>query len=79
MTKIKYLILLMCAVVFSVNAQETDAGIDVEEVVVTGTQIKGARINEALPVTVITKDDNRLRLLLRMISMIEVSTLVMSF
>ena len=57
MTKIKYLILLMCAVVFSVNAQETDDGNDVEEVVVTGTQIKGARINEALPVTVITKDD----------------------
>ena len=47
MTKIKYLILLMCAVVFSVNAQETDDGNDVEEVVVTGTQIKGARINEA--------------------------------
>ena len=39
MTKIKYLILLMCAVVFSVNAQETDDGNDVEEVVVTGTQI----------------------------------------
>ena len=57
MTKIKYLILLMCAVVFSVNAQEADDGNDVEEVVVTGTQIKGARINEALPVTVITKDD----------------------
>ena len=32
-------------------------GADVEEVVVTGTQIKGARINEALPVTVITSDD----------------------
>ena len=57
MTKIKYLVLLMCAVVFSVNAQETADNNDVEEVVVTGTQIKGARINEALPVTVITADD----------------------
>ena len=47
----------MCAVVFSVNAQETADNNDVEEVVVTGTQIKGARINEALPVTVITADD----------------------
>jgi len=57
MTKIKYLVLLMCAVVFSVNSQETADNNDVEEVVVTGTQIKGARINEALPVTVITADD----------------------
>ena len=47
----------MCAVVFSVNAQESTDSNDVEEVVVTGTQIKGARINEALPVTVITADD----------------------
>ena len=57
MTKIKYLVLLICAVVFSVNSQETADNNDVEEVVVTGTQIKGARINEALPVTVITADD----------------------
>ena len=40
MTKIKYLVLLMCAVVFSVNSQETADNNDVEEVVVTGTQIK---------------------------------------
>ena len=32
MTKIKYLVLLMCAVVFSVNAQETTDNNDVEEV-----------------------------------------------
>ena len=57
MTKIKYLIFLLCAVAFSVNAQDVSDGNDVEEVVVTGTQIKGARINEALPVTVITADD----------------------
>ena len=57
MSKFKYLLLLACAVVFSVNAQESDSNNDVEEVVVTGTQIKGARINEALPVTVITADD----------------------
>ena len=57
MSKLKYLLLLACAVVFSVNAQESDSSNDVEEVVVTGTQIKGARINEALPVTVITADD----------------------
>ena len=57
MSKLKYLLLLAWAVVFSVNAQESDTSNDVEEVVVTGTQIKGARINEALPVTVITADD----------------------
>ncbi len=57
MSKFKYLLLLACAVVFSVNAQESDSNNDVEEVVVTGTQIKGARINEALPVTVITADE----------------------
>ena len=57
MTKIKYLVLLMCVAVFSVNAQESADSNDVEEVVVTGTQIKGARINEALPVTVISADD----------------------
>jgi iron complex outermembrane receptor protein len=57
MSKFKYLLLLACAVVFSVDAQESDSNNDVEEVVVTGTQIKGARINEALPVTVITADD----------------------
>ena len=34
MTKIKYLVLLMCAVVFSVNSQETADNNDVEEVVV---------------------------------------------
>ena len=40
MTKIKYLILLMCAVVFSVNPHKTDDSNDEEEMVVTGTQIK---------------------------------------
>ena len=57
MSKLKYLLLLACTVAFSVDAQEADSNNDVEEVVVTGTQIKGARINEALPVTVITADD----------------------
>ena len=56
MSKLKYLLLLVCAAI-SVNAQETNSSNDVEEIVVTGTQIKGARINEALPVTVITADD----------------------
>ena len=40
--------------VFSQEAAEVS---DVEEVVVTGSQIRGAKITGALPVTVITADD----------------------
>ena len=38
-------------------AQESNDSADVEEVVVTGSQIKGAKITGALPVTVITSAD----------------------
>ena len=44
----------MCVAVFSVNAQESADSNDVEEVVVVGSQIKGAKITGSLPVTVIT-------------------------
>ena len=54
-SKLKYLILLL-AVSFVFNAQESGSN-DVEEVVTVGTQIKGAKINEALPVTVISAQD----------------------
>ena len=47
------LLLLPATLLF---AQE-DASTDVEEVVVVGSQIKGAKITGALPVTVITADD----------------------
>jgi len=38
-------------------AQEADTASEVEEIVVTGSQIKGAKITGALPVTVITSAD----------------------
>ena len=38
-------------------SQETDKASEVEEIVVTGSQIRGAKITGALPVTVITSDD----------------------
>ena len=54
-SKLNNLILLL-AVSFVFNAQESGSN-DVEEVVTVGTQIKGAKINEALPVTVISAQD----------------------
>ncbi len=39
------------------GAQDAGEEEQVEEIVVTGTQIRGARINEALPVSVISLDD----------------------
>jgi outer membrane cobalamin receptor len=38
-------------------AQDNAAEIDVEEVVTVGSQIKGAKISGALPVTIITAED----------------------
>ena len=38
-------------------SQEADTASEVEEIVVTGSQIKGAKITGALPVTVITSAD----------------------
>ena len=39
------------------NAQETNDSSDVEEVVVVGTQIKGAKITGALPVNLVSAED----------------------
>lgn len=44
----------LSAVAQDANDQDESA---IEEVIVTGTRIEGARINEALPVTVVTADD----------------------
>ena len=55
--KIKnYLLSLMFILPFAVFAQES-AEENVEEVVVVGSQIKGASITGALPVTVISSED----------------------
>ena len=55
----KKLLLLFPLVITSYTfAQDTDENAaDVEEVVVVGSQIKGAKITGALPVSVITADD----------------------
>jgi iron complex outermembrane receptor protein len=52
-------LLLVFPLVISINAisQDSDAASDVEEVVTVGSQIKGAKITGALPVTVITTED----------------------
>ena len=48
-------ILLLLPITFLFAQDETES--DVEEVVVVGSQIKGAKITGSLPVTVITADD----------------------
>ena len=55
----KKLLLLFPLVITSYTfAQDSDENAaDVEEVVVVGSQIKGAKITGALPVSVITADD----------------------
>lgn len=52
-------LLLVFPLVISINiyAQESESASDVEEVVVVGSQIKGAKITGALPVTVISADE----------------------
>ena len=59
MKKIKSIFLLSAVLSLGVfaqdNAEVSDS--DVEEVVVVGSQIKGAKITGALPVSVITSDD----------------------
>ena len=54
-----YLLSLILLIPFAVSAQDNeDANAsEVEEVVVVGSQIKGAKITGALPVSVITSDD----------------------
>ena len=59
MKNIKYLYSLILLLPFLVYAQDSEESSDseVEEVVVVGSQIKGAKITGALPVTVITAED----------------------
>ena len=56
MKNIKYLLSLTLLLPFTIFAQDSDDS-EVEEVVVVGSQIKGAKITGALPVTVITAED----------------------
>ena len=55
MSNLKYYFTILLLLPFAISAQE-DAT-DVEEVVVVGSQIKGASITAALPVTVLSADD----------------------
>ena len=59
MKNLKFLFSLVLLLPLSISAQDTSdsANADVEEVVVVGSQIKGAKITGALPVSVITSDD----------------------
>ena len=52
-------LLLVFPLVISINifAQDSESASDVEEVVTVGSQIKGAKITGALPVTVISTED----------------------
>ena len=56
MKNIKFLLSLMLLMPFALLAQDSSNS-DVEEVVVVGSQIKGASITDALPVTVLSADD----------------------
>ena len=56
MKNINYLLSFMLLLPFVAVAQESSEE-NVEEVVVVGSQIKGASITGALPVTVISADD----------------------
>jgi iron complex outermembrane receptor protein len=53
----KYFLIFPLVITSFVFSQEEAASADVEEVVVVGSQIKGAKITGALPVSVITSDD----------------------
>ncbi len=60
MKNVKFLCSLILLMPFALVAQEstdTDTDSDVEEVVVVGSQIKGASITAALPVTVLSAED----------------------
>ena len=59
MTKFKFFAYSLLVLPFVIFAQEeeTDSNSEVEEIVVVGSQIKGASITDALPVTVLTADD----------------------
>ena len=53
----KYFLVFPLVITSFVFSQDESASADVEEVVVVGSQIKGAKITGALPVSVITSDD----------------------
>ena len=59
MKNLKFLLSLVLLLPLAISAQDTSdsANADVEEVVVVGSQIKGAKITGALPVSIITSDD----------------------
>ena len=58
MKNFKYLLSLVLLLPLAVVAKESDdSDSEVEEVVVVGSQIKGASITDALPVTVLSADD----------------------
>jgi outer membrane receptor protein involved in Fe transport len=57
MNTIKSLLVLALAMPFAIQAQDDTAAADVEEVVVVGSQIKGAKITGSLPVTVLSIED----------------------
>jgi len=53
----KYLLLIPVVLSFNIFAQDTANASEVEEVTVVGSQIKGAKITGALPVSIITSED----------------------
>lgn len=53
----KYLLLIPAVLSFNILAQDADTSAEVEEITIVGSQIKGAKITGALPVSVITSDD----------------------
>ena len=54
----KLLLVFPLVISFAATAQDSgESASDVEEVVVVGSQIKGAKITGALPVSVISADD----------------------
>ena len=59
MKNINYLLSIMLLLPFAAIAQDSsdDSEENIEEVVVVGSQIKGASITGALPVTVISSED----------------------
>ena len=56
MKNIKFLLSLMLLMPFALLAQDSSDS-DVEEVVVVGSQIKGAKITGVLPVSIISAED----------------------
>ena len=53
----KYILLIPAVLSFNLFAQDTSSSSDVEEIVVVGSQIKGAKITGALPVSIITSEE----------------------